>query len=1168
MTHSHARPFDASGDADAPDVVTAAEFVSATWADVLDEEYFDPANFDPTDDFFALGGDSIAAARVAQRISSELKVHIPASALHQHPTFHDFVSYIESLRESAPVITPRSDLTTHPLDPGQQRLWLLSQLHRDQATYTVPIIIDMVGDLDRAALSDALCALTARHEPLRTIIGETDSGPVCRVLPPGPVPIEAAHADDEPAAVAKTAAFLQRPFALAVEVPIRALLLELSPMRHWLVLAIHHIATDGESNAIICDELGRLYNAAVRGIPAELAPLAITFGDIVAWRAAQTDDGLAVRLERQRAKLRGYEDRPLPLEGRQGDIGAGKGGRHRTWLDTRLTEAVRAFASTHRTTVFVTLMAAFAEVAARWLGSDDVCIGYPASVREPAAARELVGFFITTRVIRADVGGRSSFTTVVDRVHRAFVEAAVDDVPFDALNEAVVADRGHRGPLFRIWFNHLGASDRPPIMDGLKTSLLDSPVPPALFDLNVYVVEHDDRIRVDLVYDIACCSDEAGAEVLDQYVALLAAALADTKAPLRRHRLCTPRAASLPDPTDTLHTPASPPLSKRFAQIARERRTAVAVRDPLGVHTYGELRAQIAEAALALRAAGVRRGDTVAVHADRGCGLVTAMLAVWSAGARLMLLDPAYPLARLAHYVAVGRPRCLVVAGTRVPDLNIEAVVTLHHAQSPEVVRVAVSEVMCGQHLGAYLAFTSGSTGMPVGVVAELEPIEHFLNWYAAEHAIGPQDRFALLASVSHDPVFRDVLLPLWAGATLCIPAADTYRVPTDLARWLCDEQVTVAHMTPPLARLLIDTGVRLPALRLVCLAGDAPTSADVVGISKLAPAAVVINGYGTTETPQLASSRVVSPDEVPALGATVPGSQLLVINSDGALCGIGEPGQIVVRSRHLASCLLVPEGEPARLLVDDVPGVGRCVTGDIGRYQTDGSVAYLGRADDTVNIRGFRADPMETDRALGMDPRVSASATVSRTGPDGAELVSYVVATGVTASELRARLASLLPAYLVPTTIVFVDKLPLTVNGKVDRTALRTMAIAATRSADPPHSASRTSPEGPLEHRLARICQTVLGLEHIDVTDNFFDLGGTSLTMLRLHAAVKREVDDQIPLLALYQNPSVRALARSMAGAADTITPTHHTRGSHYDERSRRIAARRAHAALMQGRQ
>ena len=644
------------------------------------------------------------------------------------------------------------------------------------------------------------------------------------------------------------------------------------------------------------------------------------------------------------------------------------------------------------------------------------------------------------------------------------------------------------------------------------------------------------------------CSDDAAGEVLDQYLMLLAEAVAAPRAPLRRHGRRTRRSVLLPDPSDPLDTPAPETLARRLPSVARSRGTSIALRDAGREVSFTELRTAVSGLAAAVRAAGVKPGHTVAVHGARDAGTVTAMLAVLASGARLLMLDPAYPVARLAGYMAAGRSRCLITCGVPVPGLQAEALIRFERG-TPRLERVAASDVPAQAQGAGYLTFTSGSTGEPVGVVGDLGPIEHFIHWYSAEYELGPHDRFALLAGLAHDPLFRDVLLPLWNGATLCIPSPATFRVPAELGAWLRDEQVSVVNLTPPLARALTADGVSLPALRLICLAGDAVTAADVEHLAMVAPAAVLLNGYGTTETPQLVSRRRLSAGQPPALGASVPGSQLLVINAAGELCGIGEEGGIVVRSRHLAA-------GPGSLLDDPLPGVSRFSTGDLGRYRTDGSIAYLGRADDMVNVRGFRAYPAETDRALAMDPRVTASLTVPWIGPDGPELASYIVAPDVTPAVIRARLATLLPAPLVPTAIVLLDRLPLTANGKIDRTALE-----AARSPEP-SGRGMTKLGSSMESRLARIWSIVLGVERIDVTTSFFDLGGTSLSMLRLHSAIRREINGQVTLLALYENPSVRAMAQSLSRSAVTVVQAGQPRASSADERSRRLAARKGQAA------
>lgn len=1133
--------------------VGVPEAVAAAWALVLG---FD--GFEPDDDFFALGADSADAATVARHVGLAAGVHVPPRALHQYPTFRGFCAHVAALREPAPVIQPRPDPARHPWGPGQERLWLLSRLHPDRATYTVPTIVRLDGELDRDALRTALTALITRHEPLRTIVEDADDAAGCRVLPPEPVALEVSRAADESEAREKAAAFLARPFRLDREPPFRACLLRLDAARSWLVIAVYHIATDGESVQIMLNELGALYRAALSGAPAETAlpALGTAYGDLAEWRARTADPGLADRLSRRAAALRGLVSRPLALEGGGpgGPAAPGRGLRRTRRLGGELTEAVRASAGSNRTTVFITLMTAFCDVMARWSGSRDVCVGYPLSVREPSAARDLIGFFVDTCVIRVDLSGRPSFARTVGTVHGLVQEAAANAVPFDALAEAVAAERGHRDPIFHVWFNHLGGPVQPPVMPGLTASVLDSPAPAALFDVNVYVTEHDDDIRLDLICDAQRCSAEAAGELLDQYLSLITAVTRDAGAPMSDHRLDTARSRLLPDPEADLRTPKPASLARGLARAVHRHPESIAVRDASGERTYRELRGDVAELARALREAGIRHGDTVAVCIGRSRGLIVAMLGAWSAGARLLMLDPGYPRERLAEYLRIAQAGCLV-AGADTHDLDTEALLRLDETGRATVARAAAA-LAAGpapqRPAAAYIAFTSGTTGIAagvVGVVGGFAQLEHFLSWYTAEFALDSHDRYALLAGIAHDPLYRDVLLPLTTGASLCVPSREVFMDPAALAAWLREEKVTVAHLTPPLARLLADTGIRLPDLRSVCLAGDAVGAEDVERLAQAAPNATLVNGFGTTETPQLASFRVLVPAAAPALGARAPGAQLLVLRPDGARCGIGEAGAIVVRSRHLARELLGPR----EFAQDAVAGVRRFRTGDLGRYRTDGSVEYLGREDDTVKIRGYRAHPAETDRALAADPRVSAAATVTRAGPDGPELISYVVAAGASESELLARLRSVLPAHLVPAAVVILRRMPLTANGKVDRGALGALVAPRRREARAQAPADR------LESQLARIWSTVLGRDEVDVTDNFFDLGGTSLKLLRVHAAIRREIDEHIPLLALYQNPSIRSLSRCLTGGATPTARAGSVRGSASDERSRRLAARRA---------
>jgi amino acid adenylation domain-containing protein len=1146
-----------------------AGVAAAAWQEVLGRE-----SIAPDDNFFACGGDSVAAAWVTMRVGVANGMHVPPHLLYANPTFAGFVSQLNTVRNPTPVVRPRLDQSMHPLSPAQRRLWLLSQIHPDQVTYVVPTVIDLHGRLDRTALQTALGALVARHEPLRTIVDGSGVEPICRVLEPGPVAVHEEQADSESDARDRALRFLRRPFVLDEQPPLRADLITLGPRRHWLVIAVHHIATDGESTRIILDELGRLYDAALTGVPAGLEPLATVYGDIAAWQAEQNISADSDRLGYWVDKLRGYTDHRLALESLHADrMSDGDGRRITTWLGSDTTARVRAAARDGGTTVFVVLLAAFADVVRRWSGSTDVCIGYPVSNREVAAARDLVGFFIDTRVIRAEVTGEETFASLLRTLHREVTEAtAAGSVPFDQIVEALDAE-GRQGPVFRIWFNHLGSAERPPRMRGLTTSVLDAPLAPALFDVNLYLTETADDIKIDLVQDPERSGATAGDELLDQYLALVGTMLGEPHVPVRRHRPATKQSAALPSLDDPLETVAPPLLARRLVRGARLRAGNVALRDEYGGFSYGRASRAVGQAARQLRRFGVRPGDVVAVHGQRSAALVLAVYAVFAAGGRGLILDPAYPDRRLARYLSTAKPRCLVVADPQSPTVlptiaRTVPVPVLGSGVDGElrVLRDADTDLAASNFGSAgYVAFTSGTTGEPTAVTGNLQAVSHFLTWYADEFALGPEDRFALLAGLSHDPLLRDILAPAWCGGTLCVPSPQTYLAPADLLDWLGSEKVTVVHLTPPLARLLIHAGqhagqaAQLPALRLVCLAGDTLTAADVARLSRLAPNAVVVHGYGTTETPQLVSRRVVGPGQEPTLGAGAPGSQLLVLDADGQLCGIGEPGQIVVRSRHLVERLITTDLPTTHTTVtlepDPVADVRRFATGDRGSYQTDGSVRHLGRSDGTVKIRGFRANPGEIDRVLAGDPHIATSITVPRAGPDGTELVTYIVPirhATVSHVELRTRLRVALPPYLLPTSIVPLDHLPLTANGKIDTAALPLVGIASQ-----PHP-ERVPPESPTERRLANTFATVLGVEQVGVTENFFDLGGDSLKMIRLHAAIEREIDEPVSLVMLYQHPSVRSLAQRLSqnesGAVRQRRPSRSTD----DERSRRLHARR----------
>lgn len=467
------------------------------------------------------------------------------------------------------------------------------------------------------------------------------------------------------------------------------------------------------------------------------------------------------------------------------------------------------------------------------------------------------------------------------------------------------------------------------------------------------------------------------------------------------------------------------------------RGTDIAVAGEDMVLSHRQLRHRVRELRAALRSAGVGPGDVVAVYGSRSPLHVVAVLATFGVQARVLLLDPAQPALRLADCLRICAPAHLLLLGDAAPGLVVAGAVLRTDESGTRVVRRG----SCGASgTAGYLLFTSGSTGVPECVVGSLPPVVHFLDWYSHEHGLCRDDRFALLAGLGHDPLLRDLLLPLWCGGTVHVPTADTHAAPRALFRWLADRRVTVVNLTPPLARSLVRVadryGRQLPELRLICLSGAVCTGQDVTALSRITCGARIVVGYGTTETPQLVSHRVAEVGSPPTLGAGAPGSELLVVDRAGRKCPVGEPGWLVVRGRYLADRYLDETLTATRFAADPVDGVRRFHTGDRGRHLPGGDIEFLGRADGAVDIRGHRAHPAEVDRVLADCPWLTESVTVA----DRSSLVSYVVPRTTTAPEaIREFLAARLPDYLVPALIVPLARLPLTPNGKIDRAALVT---------------------------------------------------------------------------------------------------------------------------------
>jgi amino acid adenylation domain-containing protein len=1153
--------------------------IAETWATLLGV-----ARVGARDDFFDLGGHSLLATQIVSRLRESHGVEVSLRAFFEAPTVRGLARTIERLRGAreapqAPPIVRASQAQGPVLSFAQQRLWFFDQLEPHSSAYNLSLSLRHRGSLRASALERALREVARRHEVLRTTLTTVDGRPVPHVESESSVSLPVidlsgfAEAEREAEAHRLAREETGTPFDLARGPMLRASLLRLRPDDHVLLLTMHHIASDGWSIGVLFRELSPLYAAFSEGRPSPLPELPIQYADFARWqRAWLQGQALESQLEYWRRQLQGSPpklevptDRPRPA------VQTFRGATAKRTLPPGLSEAVKALGQAEGATLFMTLLAGFKVLLARLSGQDDVVVGTPIAGRNRAETECLIGFFINTLVLRTDLSGQPSFREALRRVREVCLGAyAHQDLPFERLVEELQPERDlGRTPLFQVVFNLLNLEANRPDTAGLplepfQDAAEDGHAPADVtskFDLTLYANDRDGGIQLVAAYN-ADLFDRARIEILlEQIEHVLQQAVAAPDEATGRFSLVTPGTrALLPDPAEPLPRRADEIVSQRVSSWARQGGARVAVREEGRSWSYADLDAAATRLARHLRAEGVGTGDTVVIWARRSASLVWALLGVVEAGAAFTILDPAYPAPRLLACARQAEPRAWIgLAGAGEPTGDLAALRghVACRVDLPDGIggagpwdgqRAAGPEAAPHPSTRAYVAFTSGSTGVPKGIVGTHGPLSHFLEWHCRTFELHGGDRFSMLSGLSHDPLLRDVFAPLWAGGTLCVPGRGDVTEGR-LAEWMRREAITVAHLTPATARVLADTAgasaerPALESLRLAFFGGDVLKRGDVRRLRELAPRARCVNFYGATETPQAMGWHEVQADEpgedreaIP-IGSGIEGAQLLVLNSTGALAGVGELGEIHVRTPYLSEGYLGDEALTRERFLPDPASPGRerlerlYRSGDVGRYRPDGAVAYAGRNDLQVKLRGFRIEPGEIEAVLLEHPAVRQCVVVAAEGPGGeTRLVAYVLAAGpVDPAALRACVAARLPDHMVPAAFVSLDRLPLTPNGKVDRGALP--AADGVRLSASAYQAPRT----PLEEVVARVWTELLGTESPGVDDTFFELGGHSLLVTQLVSRLRDAFRVELPLTTVFQRPTISGLAEALLEDAAT---------------------------------
>ncbi|MBS4729809.1 amino acid adenylation domain-containing protein [Mycobacterium sp. SM1] len=1102
------------------------------------------------DSFFDLGGDSLSAMRLVAAVNSALDAAVTVRVVFEAPTVAQLASRVGvGAGRLAPVVAVERPAVV-PLSFAQQRLWFIDQLQGPSAVYNIAAALRLCGRLDAGALGAALGDVVGRHESLRTLFPAVGGTPRQLI-----VPVERADfgwgvvdAAGWPSTRLEEAigAVGRHRFDLAAEIPLRARLFRVGADEHVLVVVIHHIAADGWSLRPLVRDLGVAYASRCEGRAPDWEPLAVQYADYTLWQREQLgdlEDGgsrIAAQLAYWEQALAGLPERVvLPTDRPYPAVADQRGASVPVDWPAGLQRQIARLAREHNATGFMVVQAALAVLLGKLGAGSDVAVGFPIAGRGDPALDELVGFFVNTLVLRVDLGGNPTVGELLGRVRaRSLAAYEHQDVPFEVLVERLNPTRSlAHHPLVQVML--AWQDSQPPL--------------PALGDVQVTPLGVDTgTARMDLVFNVAERWGEGGepagiggtvefrTDVFDR--ASIEALIARLQAVLVGMAADPMRRVSGLDVLDgveharlerfsnraVLARPAPGGVSVPVVFGAQVGRTPDAVALSCGGRwwSYRELDAAANRLAGVLIGYGAGRGGCVGLLVPRSGEAVVAIVAVLKTGAAYVPIDPAWPDARVGFVLADAAPVVVIsTAGLRGRLQGCAAPVI--EVSDPVVgTQPAAAPPAPGPEDIAYIIYTSGTTGAPKGVAVTHRGITGVLG--GVEAVLPAGGTWSQWHSLAFDVSVWEIFGALLGGGRLVVVPEETVGSPEEFHALLVAERVSVLSQTPSALAVLAAGGLESTTL---VVAGE-PCPGELV--DRWAPGRVMLNAYGETETFYAAiSAPLAAGVGAPPIGAPVAGAALFVLDGWLRPVPVGVVGELYVAGMGLGCGYVRRAGLTAsRFVACPFGGVGARMyrTGDVVRWGADGQLRYVGRADEQVKIRGYRIEPGEVQAVLAGLAGVEQAVVIAREDrPGDKRLVAYITGEADPVGA-RAALAERLPGYMLPAAVIALDRLPLTVNGKLDRRALPAPDYGDVERYRAPSSAT--------EEILAGIYAGVLGLERVGVEDSFFDLGGDSLSAMRLVAAVNSALDAAVTVRVVFEAPTVAQLASRVGVGAGRLAP------------------------------
>jgi amino acid adenylation domain-containing protein/non-ribosomal peptide synthase protein (TIGR01720 family) len=1106
--------------------------IAAIWRELLGVEAVAA-----DDHFLLLGGNSIVATQVSARLSDELGIQLSLRTLFEAPTLADYSAAVAAILADGNSVVGRIDHQGRDQalaqSLAQNRLWLLWQLEPQSAAYNIPAGLHLRGELDEDALQGSFQALVARHESLRTVFDEVDGQALQRILPSLPLSVQRLDLEgleaDQVAARREQEA--QQPFDLRQGPLLRVTLARLDDEQHQLWVTLHHIVADGWSLNILLDEFARLY--AAQGQPVSLAELPLGYADYGNWQRQWLADGESARqLAYWQAKLDGeLAVLDLCTDQPRASLRDSRAARLSVKVPAKLGAALKDLARDQQASLFMVLLAGWQALLHRYSGQGDIRVGVPNANRPRQETQGMVGFFINTQVLRAELDGRLPFAQLLGQVREATLEAqAHQDLPFEQLLEALPQAR-EQG-LFQVMFNHqqrdLSALRRLP---GLLAEELPWHSREAKIDLQLHSEEdHQGRLTLAFDYAVGLFEPATVQRLAGHLLALLEQVCAAPDLALGEVQLLDEQSRAQLLSWGQAPMASAPGLVvEQLNEQARQTPERTALVWDGGQLDYAELHQQANRLAHYLRDKGVGPDTCVAIALERSPQLLVGLLAILKAGGAYVPLDTDYPAERLAYMLADCKAGLLLSHSDlldTLPQVDGVSAIALDQLHLDSWPSQAPGLHLHGDNL-AYVIYTSGSTGQPKGVGNTHAALAERLHWMQQAYALSESDVLMQKAPISFDVSVWECFWPLLSGCKLVLAGPGEHRDPQRIAQLVQQHGVTTLHFVPPLLQVFVQEPLAAgcSSLRRLFSGGEALSAALRDRVLQLLPQVQLHNRYGPTETAINVTHWhcQASDGERSPIGRPLGNVLCRVLDDEFELTAPGVPGELCLGGAGLARGYLGRAGLTAERFVPQPDGDGARLyrSGDRARWQV-GSAAldYLGRLDQQVKVRGFRVEPEEVQAVLLAQAGVEQALVLIHKDAVGAQLVGYYSGVEQTAA-LLATLAERLPAYMVPAQLIHLAQMPLGPSGKVERKALPAPVW---------QQREHVEPQSALQQQVAAIWREVLNLPQVGLQDDFFALGGHSLLATQIVSRTRQALDVELPLKALFEASELGAFCAEIA--------------------------------------